>query len=157
MELINYILTIIISFLGFPLGILLAKISPEEIKTGKKYFKIIQTTLLIFILFFLLDFFKLNLFITILVTSFVFLLSFYWSKNKSFLFYLLFPLVIYFSKINLKLFALQASLIFVFGLVTGSLSVKIKNKKFKSSSKEITNLILRNSIFILLSILALIL
>jgi len=155
MELINYILTIIISFLGFPLGILLAKISPEEIKTGKKYFKIIQTTLLIFILFFLLDFFKLNLFITILVTSFVFLLSFYWSKNKSFLFYLLFPLVIYFSKINLKLFALQASLIFIFSLVTGSLAVEVKNKKFVSSSKKLVKIVLINSIFILLSVFSL--
>ena len=157
MELINHILTIIIAFLGFPIGILLAKISPEEIKTGKKYFKIIQTILLVFILFFLLDFLKLNIFITIIITSFVFLLSFYWSRNKSFLFYLLFPLVIYFSKINLKLFALQASIIFVFGLATGSLVVKVKNKKFISPFKELVKIVLINSIFILLSILALIL
>lgn len=155
MELINQIITIIIIFLGFPIGIILAKLSPEEMKKGKKYFKVIQTTLMVFILFFLFNYFNLSILISLPITLIVFFLLFYWPKEKSFLFYLILPLIIYFSKINPNLFALQSSLIFIFGLVTGSLSSKVKNKKFISKSKEIFVLIFRNSVFVLLSILSL--
>ncbi len=37
----NFIIGIIILFIGIPLGNLLAKITKEELQSGKKYFKII--------------------------------------------------------------------------------------------------------------------
>ena len=157
MDIIIQIIIILIIFLGFPLGILLARISPEEIKTGKRYFKVIQTILLVFILFFLLNYLNLNIIFSLLITLVTFFLLFYWPKEKSFLFYLFLPLIIYFSKNNFNLFALQSSLIFIFGIVTGSLFAQVKKKKFISPIKQIFLMIFRNSVFILLSVLGLVL
>ena len=45
-ELIKYILVMFITFLGFFIGTVISNLAKEEIKPGKKYFKILKTILI---------------------------------------------------------------------------------------------------------------
>ena len=124
---LNVILSIIIAFLGFPIGILLAKISPEEMKTGKKYFRLIESFLIAFIFFFFLQSYSINIFLTILLTPIIFLTLLYLRINVLII-YGLFVIMLYLGQNNLFYLAIISSLVFLFGLPAGSLKVKLLKK-----------------------------
>ena len=126
---LNVICPIIIAFSGFPIGMLLAKISPEEMKTGQKYFNLIKSFLIAFTLFFFLQYYQINIIIVIVASIIIFLLNLYLRINV-FIFYALFALILYFTQSNMFYFAIISSLIFLFGLPSGSLKIKLV-KKFK--------------------------
>ena len=140
------VLAPIIAFLGFPLGLFLSFVSPEEMKPGKKYFELIQNLLLVFILFFVFDYYTLPLIISIILTVTVFLVVFYWqNKHKSIILYLILAVLLYLSSNNPSLFALESSLIFMYGLPAGSL--------LQSKKKDALKIVAKHSIFIVLVIL----
>src|SRR3989338_1294893 len=69
MQIINYFLASIISYLGIALGMTLAYIAPEEQKPGKKYFAILKYVFFISILAFLLSFYYKNIFLVLFATA----------------------------------------------------------------------------------------
>ena len=147
MEFIQF-LAPIIAFLGFPIGLFLSFLSPEEMKPGKKYFKLLQNLLLVFILFFVFDYYAIPLLISIVLTVAVFLGVFYWqNKHKSVILYLILAVLIYLSSKDTSLFAIESSLIFIYGIPAGSLL------KFKK--KDAIKIIVKHSIFVVLAILLL--
>lgn len=138
----------IIAFLGLPIGLFLSFISPEEMKPGKKYFELIQNLLLVFILFFVFDYYLFPLILSIIITITLFLGVFYWqNKNKSVIIYVVLAILLFFSDNDASLFALESSLIFMYGIPTGSL---IQYRK-----KDFLKIVAKHSIFILLVILLL--
>ena len=140
----------IISFLGFPIGLFLSFVSPEEMKPGKKYFKLLQNLLLVLILFFVFDYYLIPLAISILITVAVFLGVFYWqNKYKGIILYTLLAVFLYFSSKNYSLFALESSLIFMYGFPAGSL--------IKCRKKDSIKIIAKHAIFIVIAILLLLL
>ena len=144
MELIQFLVPII-AFLGFPFGLFLSFLSPEEMKPGEKYFRLIQNLLLVFILFFILDYYSSPLIVSIMITTLFFLGVFYWrNKHKSITLYIILAVLLFLSSDNSSLFALESSLIFMYGLPSGSL---IKCKK-----KDSLKIVAKHSIFILLTI-----
>ena len=144
MEFIQFLIPII-AFLGLPFGLFLSFISPEEMKPGKKYFELIQNLLLVFILFFVFDYYSISLIISLIITILVFLGVFYWqNKHKSIIIYLILAVFLYLSYKDISLFVLESSLIFMYGVPTGSL---IKCKK-----KDSLKIVAKHSIFILLTI-----
>jgi hypothetical protein len=142
MNLILFLIAII-SFLGFPFGLLLSILSPEEMKSGKKYFELIQNLLLTFILFFIFDYYLFPLLLSIVLTITVFLSVFCWkSKNKGPFFYSSLAILLFLSSKNTALFAMESSLIFLYGIPTGSL-IQHKNEGYiKIITKHSTFLIL---------------
>ena len=50
MNLLSLILIIIITLLGYPIGLLIAKLTEEELKAGKKWFKLIILASIVVIL-----------------------------------------------------------------------------------------------------------
>ena len=143
---LNYLLAPIITFLGFPIGLLLSFVSPEEMKSGRKYFKLLQNLLLVFILFFVFDYYMLPLIISLIITISVFLGIFCWqSKYKSIIIYIILAVLLYFSSANTSLFALESSLIFIYGIPTGSL---LKPKEKKDSLR----IVAKHVVFIILAI-----
>ena len=140
----------IIAFLGFPIGLFLSFVSPEEMKPGKKYFKLLQNLLLVFILFFVFDYYTIPLAISIILTVAVFLGVFYWqNKHKSIILYLILAVLLYLSSKDTSLFAIESSLIFMYGLPAGSL--------LKSKKKDAIKIVAKHSIFIVLAVLLLLL
>lgn len=113
----------IVAFLGLILGILLAKISPEEMKPGKKYFIIFRNVLLPIISIILFYFSNYNILFFI-----VGLIIGYFIKLDYFYFGLVLAFAFYVSK---EILFILASLIFIYGLPTGTLlEKKIKPKQF---------------------------
>ena len=149
MQFLNYLLALIISFSGLIIGLALAIIAKEEISPGKKYFIFLQKAILLLIFIFLIYFLKLNLinWIIVLLFIFIYLIKYQWNKkiNESFYIYLILSIIFYISSKSLNLFIIESSLIFLYGLPTGTLSTA-KNKK-----ESIIN-ILKNMLFIILAI-----
>ncbi|MBT4352639.1 hypothetical protein HOD20_08960 [archaeon] len=129
MDLISYIGVLLISFLSIFVGAYIAYETEEELKSGKKYFQFTYCIVLALLLFFLLREYINNvliLIVAIIVTLFV--LKLIKLKLKTFIFY---ALIFYLGSKNTSL-PIVASLIFILGLLTGTLdSYKYILKKKK--------------------------
>jgi len=133
MQIINYFLASIISYLGLLLGIILIKIAPEEQKPGKKYFTLLKKITFFFIVFFILIFYKLNiviLFIILFLLLFM-LLNKKIKLEKSPLVYFIFGTILYIGKIDINLFIIESVLIFLYGVPEASSTFNIKKKNYK--------------------------
>lgn len=147
MNLLNYSLAAIMSYIGLFIGFFLAIIAKEEIKPGRKYFLFLQKIILLLIFIFLLLFIKLNYILILLILIFIiiYLLKTKKEFNELPYIYIILSVIFYLSSKKLSLFVIESSLIFLYGLPTGSLLTKEDRKK------TIIN-ILANIPFILIAI-----
>ena len=131
---LNYFLASIIAYLGLLLGVILIKFAPEEQKPGKQYFILLKKILFFLILFFLMLFYKVNTILTVILLFFVIILMLNKkiNLNKLGLIYFFLGVVFYLSyfiKI-FNLFTIETVLIFLFGIPTSSLILKLKKKNY---------------------------
>lgn len=121
------ILTLIVALLGFPIGILIALMTKEELEKGKRYFRFSEEILFFLIviisLIYLLDsmiFFS----IILALSTIVYLIKRKLGRNKNryslFIPYISF-ITSYYLINNLNLPLIIASLIFIYGLLAGTL------------------------------------
>ena len=147
MNILNYSLTALASYIGLFMGLILALISKEEIKPGKKYFIFLQKAILSVIFIVLFIFLKLNYIVVLLLIACI--IIYITKKKKEFndtiYTYILLSAIFYLSSKNINLFIIEASLIFLYGLPTGTL-LTTKDKK------QTTINILKNIPFILIAI-----
>ena len=120
------VIPLLISLLGLPAGILLAYMTKEELVKGKKYFLILRYSFYSIIgittlIFFLQDKLFLRLFLFIILASVIISVELI-TKNKYFqnFSYILF-FITYFLNSNEIFQVIFASLIFIYGLPTGTL------------------------------------
>lgn len=153
---IQFMLVIIVSFLGIFAGILLSFIAPEELKPGKKYLWFFQHAMAILILIFFFAFQRFD-FWHMVIYGILFLLLMYYChitdiefEFHRFLFVA--SAVILFLSYDLQnWFVLEGAAIFLYGLPTASLYV-LSNIKLKKS--QILLGALRNySFFVVLALL----
>jgi len=147
MNFLNYTLTALISYLGLVVGIILAIIAKEELKKGKKYFIFLKKIILLLVFIFLIIFIELNYIILLLILPFI---GIYLLKNKIDFnelpyIYIILAVIFYLSSKTLNLFIIESSLIFLYGIPTGSLLYQ-KDKK-----QSMIN-ILNNVVFVLIAI-----
>jgi len=131
---LNYFLASIIAYLGLLLGVILIRLAPEEKKPGKKYFILFKKTLFFLILASLLFFYKVNIILTTILLFFIIILILNKKIDLEKSSYVYFFLGIifylsYFSKI-FNLFIIETVLIFLFGIPTSSLILKLKKKNY---------------------------
>ena len=128
MQLLNYSLISLISFLGLLVGMLLAFTAKEELEPGKKYFQLLQKLTLLLIVIFLLNFFNINIYLRIIIyILFIFLMT---LNIKSQIIYPVLGVVFFLSLRDINLFTTNSILIFLYGFPTGSLfTKKIINKR----------------------------
>ena len=127
-----YFLTSLIVFFGLIVGMLLIFIAPEEKKPGLKYFFALQCVLIsllvgIFLLFYGNDIYW------ALLSSVIILLAMVYHRQKmdNRWLYALFGFIIFWSRIDDALFLLVSSILFLYGLASGSL---LANNRKKMSS-----------------------
>lgn len=122
MQPLNIILSAIICILGIVFGVLLGIIAKEELKDGRKWFLLMQGVIFVFILFFIFKFYMLNIIYIILISVFVLLVMFFVTDiRREIIVYSICAIVFYLSIQNTNLFLIESSLIFLYGLPTGSL------------------------------------
>lgn len=130
MQLLNYFLISIISFLGILIGMLLAFTAKEELEPGKKYFMLMQKIILLLIIIFLLNFFNINLYLRIIIYILFILLMI--INIKSQIIYPALGVVFFLSSKDINLLITNSILIFLYGFPAGSLFAKKLIKKKKS-------------------------
>lgn len=147
MNFLNYSLTAIICYLGLFIGFALAIIAKEELKAGKRYFILLQKIILLLVFIFLLIYIKIDYIIILLTLTFIIihLLKNYFKFNESIYIYIILAIIFYLSSKILNLWVLESSLIFLYGLPTGSL---LTNKDKKQTFINI----LKSVIFIIITI-----
>jgi polyferredoxin len=148
MELLPYILTNIVTFLGLISGIVLYYIAPEEMPDGEKYLIFMRNVVIALITYFLVALYVDNIFLKIVPAMIVFLTLTYADASNSTLFVLL-ALPFYFSSPSKDAFFIQSCLIMLSGFVIGSLLV---HRMKKRSALAITKKVLPYVPYIILSL-----
>ena len=135
MQPLSYFLAALIAFTGIIAGVFLAFFTKEEMKPGKRYFELLQKALLAVIAAVFLYYSGMQLVFRIAAYSVV-ILFLALSKNPGngiagSIIYGILGLVLYLGRLNQKSFFIISSLIFLYGLPTGSLNASGMLKKQK--------------------------
>ena len=131
---LNYFLVSIITYLGLLIGIILIKLAPEEQKPGKKYFILLKKILFFVIIVFLLFSYKINIILTTILLFFtiILLLNKKINLENSSRVYFFLGIIFYLSSKVFNLFVIESVLIFLFGIPTSSLIIKLKKRNYKN-------------------------
>lgn len=133
MQFINYFFASLVSFSGLLIGLMLIRIAPEEQKPLEKYFVFARKALLSAIFAFLLFYFLTDwLYASALIAYLIFLLFIEHKLKdlfkKTIITYGLFGALFFLSSKNINLFAIESSLILLYGLPAASLLYSKKEK-----------------------------
>jgi len=131
MEILNILLGLVISLLGFPVGLGLAKIAKSELKDGRKYLVWMKNIILILSLIFVLYSFYMKSqipsssgylhLILFLVIGVVLTLLIIKLNMKYYYGYIVLILLFLLSLKNINLLVLTSSMMFLYGVVSGGL------------------------------------
>ena len=131
----NQILASAVAFLGIFAGMAIAYFAKEELGSGKRYFLLMQKILIIIIFAIFLNYLQLNTYLkftlylaAILVVAFI--------EISHYIVYFLFVPVLVFSSRNMPVFSIQASLVFAYGLPTGSLLLYERVERLREGVKR---------------------
>jgi hypothetical protein len=126
-SLLIYTLAAVASYLGLVAGIIVGWLAEEELAPGRRYITLIQNAILSGVLFSLIYFAFSTLAVAIVSAVILFvIMSVLKKKVKSYAVYAVLGAVFYFSAVHETMFALNASLIFIYGIPSGSLVFKRK-------------------------------
>ncbi len=150
MNIINYISTLIITFLSIFIGIALAKISPEELKPGKKYivffYRILLVSIILIILYHL--FLTKNyIFLTIIIILTISLRLI--KQYNDIITWILLGIIFYLSSKQLNYFLIISSLIFLLGLPFGTLLCYQNKNPIKTVIKYVWYIIIAIILFLI--------
>ena len=149
MQFINYFLSSLVSFSGLLIGIFLVKIAAEEQKPLRKYFAWAKRALLLLIFAFFIFYYHENILLSAVLSMLLAALLFFEftfkdSLKKSMAAYSALAFLFFFSSNNIKLFAIESSLILLYGMPAASL---VYNRK----SRDRYRMLLCNAIFIVIA------
>lgn len=125
MEILNYVLIAVVVSIGLISGKVLAWIAKEEIRSGKKYFIILQKALFCGAIILLMFLNKTNVHYIWIGALVIFVYLYYYKKISPEIVYAVLGLVFYLS-VKTEYFLIASSLIFLYGLPSGTL---LKDKK----------------------------
>jgi hypothetical protein len=133
MQFINYFLISVVSFLGLVIGIILVQIAPEEQKPLNKYLIILRQILLLMIFAFIAFYYSGSAFYLPILAAYFILAALveYRLKGlikKSMITSSALGVLFFLSMQNSNLFAIESSLILLYGIPTASLIYKKKEK-----------------------------
>ncbi|MBD3312850.1 hypothetical protein GF345_00240 [Candidatus Woesearchaeota archaeon] len=120
MEFLIYFLTAVLAYIGLAGGFALAQISPEEMKPGRKYFDALNYILFSLIMLMLLFFESPTIGITVLLAISIYI-KFGRQKATLKIAYGVLGAVLALLTFDKYIFMITASLIFMFGIVSGTL------------------------------------
>ena len=147
MEVLQYVLLVLVSYLGLLAGFIISWMAKEELLIGRKYFAILKAVAFGLIFMNFMYYLKINTIISVLMSTvagvFCFVLGF---SSLDLFFYSLFALFIYEMR-NSDALPFTGILIFIYGLATSSLEMK-PHKKILHSMIKIFG---KRSVYLLIS------
>jgi hypothetical protein len=150
MEFLPFFLTLFISYLGLPAGLALAFISPEEMPTGRKFFPLLQSLLLVSIAAIVISVFVAGIYARLPLYALAILLAS--IRLNPAIIYTAFALIFFLVSKSQPEFLAVAVLIFLYGLPAGS-SHPSKGiaDAMKYSLKGLPFLLVASGLYIILS------
>ena len=135
MQFLNYFFASIIAYLGLLIGIILIKIAPEEQKPLRRYFGWLRIIILLLIFLFLIFYYSNNsIYIIALLIYFIFVIFIEYKlsklSKKSMIIYTALGIIFYLSSKNPNLFAIESSLILLYGIPNASILYSRKEKNY---------------------------
>ncbi|MBI2134728.1 hypothetical protein HYU09_01950 [Candidatus Woesearchaeota archaeon] len=132
MQIINYFLASIISYIGLLAGIMLIKMAPEEQKPGRKYFILIKKIIFFLMIAFLLFYYRINVILALSALLFIGIIiaAGKLRLEKSALVYFLLGIIFFLSSKITDLFAIESTLIFLYGIPAASLLFDYKKRNY---------------------------
>ena len=157
---LNYILALIACISGLFLGIIVSLLAQEELKDGKKYFKLIQNIIIVLVLFFVMEFYQINIYLSLAVSAVLLFLLFYLKtlnrEKRDFIIYPLFGIVFFLLK-DSQLILVTGSLIFIYSLLSAGIFSEERMKKNKIQFKQaIQKLLICAGLFVCVAVILLI-
>ena len=140
MQIINYLLASIISYLGLLAGAILIKIAPEEQKPGKKYFILIKKIIFFLAIAFLLVYYKINLIFSLLALLFAGIIVASRKLEKYEFAYFFLGIIFFLGSKITGLFIIESVLVFLYGIPAASLAFNAKKKNYR-------DIFLKNALF----------
>ena len=148
---INYFLASFLSWLGLIAGIILMKIAPEEKKPLSKTFNAVSVISISLIFFFTLFYYYSRIFEILVLAAYALFLIFSSGKiddSKSLMVnYPVLAVILFLSINNANLFAINASLIFIYGAAKSSSLFNPRKNNFKFLAYSLTFLVISNILF----------
>lgn len=135
----------IISYLGLLAGFLLASVTPEELPTGKKYFPLLQRLTIMVIGVFMTNFFGYGA--ALKLVAYAVLIALLMLRVNVRLVYGAFGILLFAAAIDVNMLLMLSSLIFIFGLVSGSDYFSQLAKRKGSKATVAINLLRTNSLY----------
>lgn len=150
-----YLLVSLVVFLGVYVGAILAFMVPEEVKPGKKYFRILASALIVIIP--VVIFYSYGVDVLLLALLGIFTgICVYFATNiilLNQLTYFSMGVALFFSTKTLDLFALTAVLIFIYGIPIGTLYVAAQPEK-KSKRVILSDMLLVFGFFLIVALIS---
>ncbi|MGE0792854.1 MAG: hypothetical protein AB7V77_01585 [Candidatus Woesearchaeota archaeon] len=156
MDFFSYIITTFVAFVGLFLGLLLAKISPDEAHEFKKYIPCMQLFLMVMLYLVLFKYLPTTIAVLFTILSFLFIFMFWRKRDINTLDYIIFSVVFVLTSTNNTAHYYVTAIIFSFGLLAGTLFYvlhdkpklhKINHGHHKHSGKQLTFIEMSNELF----------
>ena len=117
----EFILLVLITYIGLLIGSLISSFTKEELKQGRKYFKLLKAVVFSVVFYYFFEYLNLYFIISIFLTIILFFISFSMIRkqpNNNLFFYSFFSIVMY-ETIGYN--AVIPLMIFVFGMLSSSI------------------------------------
>ena len=135
----------IISYFGLLAGFLLASVTPEELPTGKKYFSLLQRLVILVVGILAANFFGYGA--ALKLVAYAFLLALLVLNVNVRLAYGAFGILLFAAAIDLNMLLMMSSLVFIFGLASGSDYFSHAAKKKGSKAAVAIGLLRANALY----------
>ncbi len=147
---VNYLLILLVTFLGPFAGLSIGWMAREELKDSRKYFKWMRFILIFaLVVIFFIYFPQIPISLLIFI---IFLIIFINKKyQKDSLIYGIFGIMYYLSLIKTELFLITSSTIFLYGLPSGSLFFE-KHSKEKNRIKLLKKTFLNYGVYLIVAL-----
>ena len=148
---LQFAAAVVISYLGLLAGFILATMTREELPTAKKYFPWLEKLVILVVAALVMNFFSISIIFKAAAYALL-LLFFIRSYNTKFV-YAAFGAAAFAASKNSGMLLITASLVFLFGLLSGSNSFKTNLRKrdmVKAAAKALANNIFYPAVAIML-------
>lgn len=123
----KYFLLLLISYLGLAIGTIISHMAKEELKTGKKFFRLGKSLVFTITIYFFLQM-HIHMLLAILIALISFVIAIIWTKKikNELIFYAFYSLIL-FETVTTSYASLITLLIFCYGLFVSSIKYNLKS------------------------------
>ncbi len=135
----------LVSYFGLLAGFFLASVTPEELPTGKRYFPLLQRLIILAVSVFVVNFFGYGA--ALKLVAYAVLIALLMLRVNIKLAYGAFGILLFAAAIDMNMLLIMSSLIFIFGLVSGSDYFSPGSKRKRSKAAAAIDLLRANALY----------